>query len=96
MIEHRRGTAILDALPRRGTINSKIGVIAAHPDDETIGMGAQLSRFSNAVLLHTTDGAPCDGHDSGVLGFDTTADYVAARRNELAAALRAGDADRIR
>jgi N-acetylglucosamine malate deacetylase 2 len=96
LIEQRRGTAILDALPRRGTIISKIGIIAAHPDDETIGMGAQLSRFSNAVLLHTTDGAPRDGQDSGVHGFGATADYAAARRNELAAALRAGDADRIR
>ena len=96
MIEQRRGTAILNALPRCGTINSKIGVIAAHPDDETIGMGAQLTRFSNAVLLHTTDGAPRDGHDSRVHGFGTTADYAATRRKELAAALRTGNADRIR
>jgi N-acetylglucosamine malate deacetylase 2 len=96
LIEQRRGAAILDALPRRGTISSKIGIIAAHPDDETIAMGAQLSRFSNAVLLHTTDGAPRDGHDSWVHGFGTTVDYAAARRNELAAALMAGEADRIR
>ena len=95
-IERPHGTAILEALTRLPTIVEKIGIIAAHPDDETIGMGAQLSRFNNAVLLHTTDGAPHNGHDSGVYGFVATADYATARRNELAAALKAGNADRIR
>lgn len=92
----KNGTAILDALAQRVTIDDKIGIIAAHPDDETIGMGAQLGRFSNAVLLHTTDGAPRDGHDSAVHGFGTISGYAASRRNELAAALRAGGADRVR
>jgi N-acetylglucosamine malate deacetylase 2 len=96
MAERRCGSAILDVAARRTRIEDKIGIIAAPPNDETIGIGAQVNRCSNVLLLHTTDGAPRNGYDSWVHGFGTTADYAATRRNELAAALRAGDADRIR
>ena len=46
--------------------------------------------------MHVTDGAPRDGHDARNYGFATVADYAAARRRELDAALRAGDAARLR
>src|SRR5581483_1223939 len=36
----------------------RIAVIAAHPDDETIGLGAQLASFDDVFVIHTTDGAP--------------------------------------
>ena len=36
-------------------------IVVAHPDDETIGLGAQLGRFDDALLVHVTDGAPRDG-----------------------------------
>ena len=71
-------------------------VVVAHPDDETIGLGAQLSRFDDALLVHVTDGAPRDGEDARNYGFASIADYAATRQAELAAALHAGDAARLR
>jgi LmbE family N-acetylglucosaminyl deacetylase len=68
----------------------------AHPDDETIGMGAQLCRFKDARLIYVTDGAPRDGRDAAARGYSTVAAYAAARRVELAAALMAGQAGGIR
>jgi N-acetylglucosamine malate deacetylase 2 len=87
---------IFAALAGRATVEQKVMIIVAHPDDETIGMGAQLSRFRDALLLHITDGAPRDGRDAAAHGFATTADYALARRVELAAALEAGKANGVR
>jgi LmbE family N-acetylglucosaminyl deacetylase len=71
-------------------------IVVAHPDDETIGLGAQLRRLCDAQLLHVTDGAPRDGEDAGAHGFATLADYAETRRRELAAALAAGEAGGLR
>jgi LmbE family N-acetylglucosaminyl deacetylase len=62
-------------------------LVCAHPDDETIGAATLLSRRA-VTLLHVTDGAPADGQDAMRHGFATTADYAAARRREVLAALR--------
>ena len=35
-----------------------IAVIVAHPDDETVGCGAQLPRLDDATVSVLTDGAP--------------------------------------
>ena len=56
-------------------------IVVAHPDDETIGLGAQLGRFEDALLVHVTDGAPRDGDDARNYGFASVADYAAARRS---------------
>ena len=59
-------------------------VVAAHPDDETVGMGARLARLASTVtILTVTDGAPQDGADARHHGFATVADYAAARHVEL-------------
>jgi len=90
------GEEILARLAARQRIGHRVVVVAAHPDDETIGLGAQLQRLDDALLVHVTDGAPRDGHDAAAYGFATLADYEAARRRELAAALTKGGADHLR
>jgi N-acetylglucosamine malate deacetylase 2 len=82
---------ILRALDARAPIDTPVLVLAAHPDDETIGAGASLSLFRTLLIAHLTDGAPRDLRDARAAGFTDAAGYAAARRAELQAALRAGD-----
>ena len=91
-----RAETILALFAARQPVTARIMLVAAHPDDETIGLGAQLCRLEDALLVHVTDGAPRDGHDAAAYGFATPADYAVARRAELAAALAAGGAERVR
>lgn len=56
----------------------RIIVVAAHPDDETIGLGGQLSSMRDVTLVHVTDGAPRSRPD--------WKSYAQARRAELLAA----------
>lgn len=90
------GDEVLAKLAARQRVGERVVIVAAHPDDETIGLGAQLWRLDDALLVHVTDGAPRDGHDAAAYGFTTLADYAAARRRELAVALTEGGADRVR
>jgi LmbE family N-acetylglucosaminyl deacetylase len=63
-------------------------VVAAHPDDETIGAGALLSRISaSAHLLHVTDGAPRVRRWWGAPELPSREAYARVRREELSAAL---------
>ena len=62
-------------------------MIVAHPDDETIGIGGQLSRMDGVTILHVTDGAPRGMSDAAAHGFATPEAYAAARRSELEAAM---------
>jgi LmbE family N-acetylglucosaminyl deacetylase len=71
-------------------VEEPIAVVVAHPDDETIGAGAVLPSFRRLLLVHATDGAPRNLADAETAGFSTAADYAAARRRELDAALAAG------
>ena len=61
---------------------------AAHPDDETIGAGGQLSRWPAVRIVHATDGAPRNMEDARRYGFLSRAAYARARREEVIAALR--------
>jgi len=63
-------------------------IVAAHPDDEVIGAGAQLPRLKELTIVHTTDGAPRDRRDANAAGYGSWETYASARRGELAAALR--------
>jgi LmbE family N-acetylglucosaminyl deacetylase len=65
-----------------------IALVAAHPDDEVIGAGAQLCYWKNLSLIHVTDGAPRNLGDAHAAGFLTRSDYARARRRELESALK--------
>ncbi len=68
-----------------------LAVVTAHPDDETIGCGAQLPRLSGVTLVTVTDGAPRDLIDAQARGFASVQDYAAARKRELRKALTIAD-----
>jgi N-acetylglucosamine malate deacetylase 2 len=59
-------------------------VVVAHPDDETIALGARMGRFQEAHFVHITDGAPRNEQDSRAHGFSRLDDYRQARAHELA------------
>ncbi|HLG97592.1 MAG TPA: PIG-L family deacetylase [Bryobacteraceae bacterium] len=63
-------------------------VLAAHPDDETIGLASFLREWSeNVVVVHVTDGSPRDLRYARAAGFYSQAAYAQARRHEAGAAL---------
>ena len=65
-------------------------IVSAHPDDETIGAGAQIPRIERLLIVEVTDGSPARPVDAHNAGFATRHAYAAARRNELLAALHLG------
>ena len=69
-------------------------LVAAHPDDETIGAGAMLPRLADGLtLLHVTDGAPRHRRQWGRQEYRTWEEYASQRRRELEAALRVAGID---
>jgi N-acetylglucosamine malate deacetylase 2 len=66
-------------------------VIVAHPDDETIGCGAQLT--NSATVVVATDGAPLNLVDAKAHGYDTACAYAAARAREFRRAMRVAGVD---
>ncbi|HJU07443.1 MAG TPA: PIG-L family deacetylase [Rhodanobacteraceae bacterium] len=80
---------MIDALLTREPIDVTVAMVVAHPDDETVSAGSVLSRLRNWKLIHLTDGAPQDMHDAHRAGFETRAQYAAARAKELDCALDA-------
>ncbi len=62
-------------------------VVAAHPDDESIGAGGRLARLAAARFICVTDGAPRGGVDAAEAGCASREEYARVRRAELATAL---------
>lgn len=60
-------------------------VVMAHPDDETIALGARMGRLLHSCFVQVTDGAPRNEHDSRAYGFENIDDYRRARALELKA-----------
>jgi LmbE family N-acetylglucosaminyl deacetylase len=65
----------------------RAAIVVAHPDDETIGCGAQLRRFAEGRIVLVTDGAPQNLRDAHARGLDSAAAYAATRHQELVTAL---------
>jgi LmbE family N-acetylglucosaminyl deacetylase len=89
-------------LLRRGTapVGSELAmplamVVVAHPDDETIALGARIERFDQAHFIHVTDGAPRDEEDSRAHGFQSLDAYREARARELAEMFRRAALGRV-
>jgi LmbE family N-acetylglucosaminyl deacetylase len=77
------------ALASGASISSPVAVVVAHPDDETLGLGARLAHLRDFKLIHLTDGAPRDMRDAQREGFSDRDEYAAARKHELERALHA-------
>jgi LmbE family N-acetylglucosaminyl deacetylase len=69
-------------------LSGRVLLLAAHPDDEVIGAGAQLPKWKDRVfILHATDGAPRNPRFAAEAGFESREAYAAERRRELLRAL---------
>lgn len=81
------GIAVYRLVIHKPLPDARLLVVAAHPDDETLGAGMLLGRYRNLAIVHVTDGAPRNMEDAHRYGFDTPEAYAQQRRRELTAAL---------
>jgi len=85
-----QGAAILTALACREPIEQPIMLLAAHPDDETIGAGIAMGLLRDLIIVHVTDGVPRRSREVSAADYRERARYAAIRRAELHAALETG------
>jgi len=67
--------------------STRIAVVAAHPDDESIGASRLLARSRNAYVIFVTDGAPRDQQFWPKTIESSREQYAAIRRQEAERAL---------
>ena len=83
------GKSILEQLLAMASdVEGSALLVFAHPDDESVALGARLHRLRSPLLVHVTDGAPRNLEDSTAHGFRSLADYRRHRENELSCALK--------
>ena len=77
------------AMPYAVMDTSRIVLLAAHPDDEVIGAGIRMTRWSprQVTFVHLTDGSPRDPKFAQAAGFASYEGYARVRRRELDEAL---------
>ena len=74
--------------PEHLPLSGRVLLLAAHPDDEVIGAGAQLPKWKDRVfILHATDGAPRNPRFAAEAGFESRETYAAERHRELLSAV---------
>jgi LmbE family N-acetylglucosaminyl deacetylase len=86
-------TSFVERLRDGEAIDAPVALVAAHPDDETVGLGSRLGALRRLRLIHLTDGAPRDLGDAHRAGFADASAYAAARETEVECALAALGAD---
>lgn len=89
---HRHAAAVLGRWVEPSLPPPSLLVVAAHPDDDVLGVGGQLPRVAGAVhVAIVSDGAPNSPGYYRSLGFERREDYARARKAEALQALqRAG------
>lgn len=91
VLDGTRSDVILEQLTAANAASKgrplRLLVIVAHPDDEAIGAGALLGKYPGAVVAHLTDGGGVGEKTAQLRGFQSRAEYSAARRAEVIAAL---------
>lgn len=65
----------------------KIAIVVAHPDDESVGIGGQLSRLRDVKMVFVTDGSPKNPAFAEAAGYSDRGEYARARDRELRQAL---------
>lgn len=82
--------AFLASLLASEPVPARVAIVAAHYDDETLGVGGCLGLFPDLTIIHVTDSGHPEPHQWKRVGVDSQAAYAARRHAEYTAALQAG------